>query len=125
MVNNQAKPYIFSTGKPAAEGCSTEEFQRQMKRLKKERGILLKRNRLLAKEIKEAMKQVSDLRYQNELITKERDKAQKERDALQLEKIHLLSALEEERKAREVLVARKRKEEAELNKTVTERYVLL
>ncbi|ROT86068.1 putative piggyBac transposable element-derived protein 3-like [Penaeus vannamei] len=66
------------------------------------------------------MKQVSDLRYQNELITKERDKAQKERDALQLEKIHLLSALEEERKAREVLVARKRKEEAELNKTVTE-----
>ncbi|XP_027218790.2 piggyBac transposable element-derived protein 4 isoform X1 [Penaeus vannamei] len=106
--------------KPAREGCSTEEFQRQMKRLKKERGILLKRNRLLTKEIKEAMKQVSDLRYQNELITKERDKAQKERDALQLEKIHLLSALEEERKAREVLVARKRKEEAELNKTVTE-----
>ncbi|XP_037795386.1 uncharacterized protein LOC119590750 [Penaeus monodon] len=50
-------------------------------------------------------------------MAKERDKAQKERDALQLEKIHLLKALDEERKEKEVLVARKKKEGAELHET--------
>ncbi|XP_063595982.1 uncharacterized protein LOC134772788 isoform X3 [Penaeus indicus] len=107
-------------GKPATEKCSIEEFQRQLKRLKKEKNILLKRNRLWAKEMKEARKQMSDLRYHNELMAEERDKARKERDALQLEKRHLLKALEEERKEKEALVARKKQEGAELHVAVTE-----
>ncbi|XP_047499741.1 uncharacterized protein LOC125046132 isoform X4 [Penaeus chinensis] len=117
-LKSQQPPGI--KGKPSTEKYSIEEFQRQLKRLKKEKNILLKKNRLWAKEIREARKQMSDLRYHNELMAEERDKARKERDALQLEKRHLLKALDEERKEKEALVARKKQKGAELQETVTE-----